>query len=52
MKAIMKKTYCEHCHRLVKGVEQKKDEVVNITCPRCNALLWKWNGTFLRNGRN
>lgn len=48
MKLAVKKTYCPYCRRLVRGVEQKEDTKINITCSLCKRVLWVWDGYFIQ----
>jgi RNase P subunit RPR2 len=49
MKLVIKKTYCRGCKRLVGGKEQKKNkDHLEVVCPRCNRILWTYNGLVWR----
>jgi hypothetical protein len=44
MKMHPKKTYCPACNRLVKGIEQRENEIIKLNCSVCGRSLWKWDG--------
>ena len=48
MKLAVKKTYCSNCRRLVRGQERKKNDHFELVCPRCNHVLWTYNGLVWR----
>jgi hypothetical protein len=48
MKLAIKKIYCTSCKRLVKTQEQKNKDRLDVTCPRCNRILWTRTGSVLR----
>ena len=48
MKLVVKKTYCRSCKRLVRGQERKKNDYLELVCPRCNRVLWTRNGLVWR----
>ncbi len=51
MKVSIKKTYCPSCRRLVRGIETKNNNGVNVTCSLCGRLLWVWDGLFMKSGK-
>jgi len=44
MKAVNKKIHCNSCQKLVKGLEQDVNGNRRVVCPRCERVLWVWNG--------
>jgi len=48
MKLAIKKTYCSNCRRLVRGQERKKNDHLELVCPRCNRVLWTHNSLVWR----
>lgn len=50
LKLPVKRIYCPHCKRLVrgqekeKGKEEKNNGTIQILCSICNRLIWVWNG--------
>ncbi|MDP2916951.1 MAG: hypothetical protein Q8O16_03360 [Dehalococcoidia bacterium] len=50
MKISVKKTYCNGCQRLVRGIEKEQDGNICILCPRCEAMIWTWDGERWKHG--
>ena len=44
MRVNTKKTFCPNCQKLVIGSEKSSDDSINVSCPRCNEVIWHWNG--------
>ena len=44
MKVNTKKTFCPNCQKLVMGRDKTADDTIKVSCPRCNELIWYWNG--------
>jgi hypothetical protein len=48
IKLVTKKTHCLNCKKLVKGLEQKSNNQLNLICPKCDRLLWTHDGNAWR----
>jgi phage FluMu protein Com len=45
MRVDTKKTFCPNCQKLVMGRAQSADDTIKVSCPRCNEVIWLWDGT-------
>jgi len=48
MKLSVKRIYCQHCQKLVRGIEQKTNDNTQINCSRCARPLYSWDGIIWR----
>lgn len=48
MKLVVKKVFCSHCKKLIKGIEQATDGDIRVSCPDCKTPLWLWDGITWR----
>jgi len=44
MKIPVKKVRCPKCERLVRVREQAHDGGIQLSCIRCNQIIWSWDG--------
>jgi phage FluMu protein Com len=44
MRVNTKKTFCPNCQKLVIGSDKTSDDTIDVSCPRCNEVIWHWNG--------
>jgi RNase P subunit RPR2 len=48
----VKKTFCSHCKKLIKGQKQISGNATRIICPKCNQNLWIWNNLSWKSIKN
>ena len=44
MRVNTKKTFCPNCQKLVTGSDKTSDDTIDVSCTRCNEVIWHWNG--------
>jgi hypothetical protein len=44
MRLLIKKMYCPHCQRLIKGKEESVNGLTHVNCSVCNRPIWSYNG--------
>ncbi len=48
----VKKTFCSHCKKLIKGQTQVSGNITRINCPVCNQNLWAWDSLSWKSVKN
>ena len=43
MKICIRKIYCNTCRTLVSCQEKRNDHDIQVSCSRCNTILYTWN---------
>ena len=48
MKLSVKRIFCQNCQKLVRGIEQKANDNILMSCSRCAKPLYLWDGIIWR----